>query len=223
MDEYARRQGHRDNTLIVDWAKGKPLATCKGRRAADGIAWFQSRPQAERDQGEVGGMDMSKTDAWAIQHLFGEKVHVIDRFHVVPLAVGAREGVLRSVRQQLAVEEATALKKLRKRWLQSANQLDVDELLARYEWRRRFPELREVIDGVQSLRAWFERTYEKPARAALLKLIARASQSALGPLQRMAGTLSRWFEPISRYLRHRYSNGMTEGFNNNSKLIQRRA
>jgi transposase len=39
----------------------------------------------------------------------------------------------------------------------------------------------------------------------------------------MAGTFSRWFEPIARYIRHRYTNGMTEGFNNKIKLIQRRA
>jgi transposase len=223
IDEYARRKGHRYNTLIVDLDRGKPIATFKGRRAEDVIAWFTSRPQAERDQVEVVVMDMSKTYASAIRQLFGKQVHVIDRFHVVQLAVGALDEVLRSVSKQLDAEEAKSLKKLRKRWLQSANQLDVDELIARYEWRRRFPELREVIDWVQTLRKWFERTYEQPAREALSKLIERARQSALEPLQRMAGTLSRWFEPISRYLRHRYSNGMTEGFNNKIKLIQRRA
>ncbi len=70
---------------------------------------------------------------------------------------------------------------------------------------------------------WFERTYEKPAREALLKLIERASQSAHEPLQRIAGTLTRWFDPIIRYIRNRYTNGMTEGFNNKIKLIQRMA
>jgi transposase len=223
IDEYARRKGHCYNTLIVDLDKGQPIATFKGRRAEEVMAWFQSRPQAERDQVEVVVMDMSKTYASAIQQLFGEQVQVIDRFHVVHLAVEALDGVLRSVSKQLDAEEAKALKKLRKRWLKSANQLDVDELIARYEWRRRLPELREVIDWVQNLRKWFERTYEKPAREALLKLIECARQSVLEPLQRMAGTLSRWFDPISRYLRHRYTNGMTEGFNNKIKLIQRRA
>jgi transposase len=209
--------------LIVDLDRGQPIATFKGRRAEDVIAWFQSRPQAERDQVEVVVMDMSKTYASAIHQLFGEQVHVIDRFHVVQLAVGALDGVLRSVSKQLAPEEAKALKKLRKRWLKSANQLDVDELIARYEWRRRFPELREVIDWVQTLRRWFERTYEKPAREALLKLIERASQSAQEPLRSISGTLTRWFEPIVRYIRHRYTNGLTEGFNNKIKLIQRMA
>jgi len=223
IDEYARRKGHHYNPSIVDLDKGRPIATVKGRRADDVIAWFQSRPQAELDRVEVVVLDMSKTYAAAIQELFGESVQVIDRFHVVKLAVEALDEVLRSVQKQLAPEDAKALKKLRRRWLKSANQLDVDELIARCEWRRRFPQLREMIDWVQALRMWFERKYEKPAREALLQLIERASQSAQEPLKRMAGTLTRWFKPIVHYIRHRYSNGMTEGFNNKIKLIQRMA
>jgi transposase len=221
IDEYARRKGHRYNTLIVDLDNGRPIATFKGRRADDVIAWFKSRPPAELERVEVVVLDMSKTYASAIQELFGESVQVIDRFHVVKLAVDALDEVLRSVHKQLDPEDAKALKKLRRRWLKSANQLNVDELIARYEWRRRFPELREVIDWVQDLRMWFERKYEKPAREALLKLIERASQSPQEPLKRMAGTLTRWFEPIVHYIRNRYSNGITEGFNNKIKLIQR--
>lgn len=137
--------------------RGKPIATFKGRRAEDVIAWFQGRPQAELDRVEVVVLDMSKTYASAIKALFGEQVQVIDRFHVVQQAVGTLDEVLRAVQKRLDAEEAKALKKLRKRWLKSANPLDVDELIARYEWRRRFPELREVIDWVQNLRMWFER------------------------------------------------------------------
>jgi transposase len=167
--------------------------------------------------------DMSKPYAAAIKEVFGDQVQVIDRFHVVQQAVEALDAVLRAVKNQLDQGEAKALKKLRKRWLKSADQLHVDELIARYEWRRRFPELRETLDWVQDLRKWFDRKYDKPAREALLKLIERASQSVQEPLKRMAGTLNRWFEPIVRYIRHRYTNGMTEGFNNKIKLIQRMA
>jgi transposase len=203
--------------------KGRPIATFRGRRAEQVITWFKSRPQAELDRVEVVVLDMSKTYASAIQELFGESVQVIDRFHVVKLAVDALDEVLRSVHKQLELEDAKALKKLRRRWLKSPNQLNVDELIARADWRRRFPQLREVIDWVQDLRRWFERQYEKPAREALLKLIERASQSAQEPLTRIAGTLTRWFEPIVHYIRNRYSNGITEGLNNKIKLIQRMA
>jgi transposase len=203
--------------------KGQPIATFKGRGADEVMAWFTSRPQDERDRVEVVVLDMSKPFFAAVKAVFGDKVHVIDRFHVVQQAVSALDAVLRSVQKQLDQAEAKELKKLRKRWLKSADQLNVDELIARYEWRRRFPELREMIDWVQDLRRWFDRKYDKPAREALLKLIERASQSVQEPLQRVAGTLSRWFEPIVRYIRHRYTNGMTEGFNNKIKLIQRMA
>jgi transposase len=223
IDEYARRKGHRDNTLIVDLEKGQPIATFQGRRADEVIAWFTSRPQDERDQVEVVVLDMSKTYFAAIQEVFGDRVHVIDRFHVVKQAVDALDEVLRSVQKQLDKDDAKTLRKLRKRWLKSADQLNVDELIARYEWRQRFPALRETLDWVQDLRRWFARKYEKPAREALLKLIERASQSCQEPLQRVAGMLTHWFDPIVRSIRHRYSNGMTEGFNNKMKLIQRMA
>jgi transposase len=223
IDEYARRKGHHYNTLIVDLEKGQPIATFKGRGADDVIAWFKSRPHDELDKVEVVVLDMSKTYFSAVKEVCGDHVHVIDRFHVVQQAVGALDEVLRAVQKQLEPEEAKELKKLRKRWLKSADQLNVDELIARYEWRRRFPQLRETIDWVQDLRMWFNRKYEKPAREALLKLIERARQSVQEPLQRIAGTLNRWCEPIARYIRQRYTNGMTEGFNNKIKLIQRMA
>ena len=166
---------------------------------------------------------MSKAFYAGIREIFGEAVQVIDRFHVVKYAVEALDQVIRSVQKQLTDEEKKAFKKLRKRWLASKDQLDVDEWLERHEWRRRFPELREMLDWVQDLRLWFERKYENPAREALLQLIERARASVQEPLIGLAGTLERWFEPIVRYIRKRYTNGPTEGFNNKIKLIQRMA
>ena len=223
IDEYSRRKGHCSNTIIVDLDKGRPITTFTGRRVEDVVAWVKSRPQADLERVEVVVLDMSKSFYASIHQVCGDQVEVIDRFHVVQQAVGALDGVLRSIKTPREPEEAKELKKLRKRWLKLPNQLEVDALIARADWRRRFPELREVIDWVQDLRKWFERKYDKPARAALWKLIEQARASALEPLQSVAGTLSRWFEPIARYIRHRYTNGMTEGFNNKIKLIQRRA
>jgi transposase len=166
---------------------------------------------------------MAKTFFAAIQAVLGDQGPVIDRFHVVKQAVDALDDVLRVIQKQLAPEEAKALKKLRNRWLRSADQRNVDALRSRYAWRRRFPEWRETLDWVQALRGWFARKYAKPAREALLKLMERASQSAQEPRQRMAGTWNRWFEPIARSLRQRYTNGLTEGCNNKIKLMQRMA
>jgi transposase len=108
--------------------------------------------------------------------------------HVVKYAVDALDEVLRAIQKQLDEDEAKAFKKLRKRWLKSKDQLDVEAWLARHEWRHRFPKLRERLDWIQDLRSWFDRQYEKPAREALLKLIERARASAQEPLNRLAGT-----------------------------------
>jgi len=140
IDEYARRKGHRYHTLMVDLDSGQPIATFKGRRAEEVIAWFNSRPQAERDRVEGVVLDRSKTFFAAVKAVFGDHVHVIDRFHVVQQAVSALDEVLRSGQKQRDPEEAKALKKLRKRWWKSADQLQVDALIARDEWRRRFPQ-----------------------------------------------------------------------------------
>src|SRR2546425_3268105 len=89
---------------------------------------------------------MCKSFYASIRQVFGDQVEVIDRFHVVQQAVGALDSVLRSVQKLLNPHEAKELKKLRKRWLKLPNQLEVDALIARADWRRRFPQLREVID-----------------------------------------------------------------------------
>ncbi len=187
------------------------------------MAWLRSRPHEELARVEVVVLDMSKTYFAAIKEVFGDQVNVSDRFNVVQQAVEALDAVLGSVKKHLDKDDAKERKKLRKRWLKSTDQLNVDELMARYEWCRRFPELRETLAWVQDVRKWFDRKYEKPAREALLKLIERATQSAQEPRQRVAGTLTRWFEPIVRFIRNRYTNGMTEGFNNKINLIQRMA
>src|SRR5882672_998087 len=112
IDEYARRKGHHYNTSIVDLDKGRPIATFKGRRADDVIAWFKSRPQEELARVEVVVLDMSKTYFGAIQEVFGDQVQVIDRFHVVQQAVDALDAVLSAVKKQLDTDEAKELKKL---------------------------------------------------------------------------------------------------------------
>jgi len=146
--------------MVVNLERSRPITTFKGRRVDDVV---KCRPQEELDRVEAVVLVMSKSSYSAIKEVCGDQVQVIDRFHMVKQAADALDSVLRSVQKQLDSEEAKAFEKLRKRWLKLPNQLDIDKLIARADWRRRFPELREVIDWVQDLRKWFERKDEKPA------------------------------------------------------------
>jgi transposase len=65
------------------------------------VAWFTSRPQAELDRVKVVVLDRSKSFYASIHQVFGDQVEVMDRFHVIQQAVGALDGVLRSIKTPL--------------------------------------------------------------------------------------------------------------------------
>jgi transposase len=80
-----------------------------------------------------------------------------------------------------------------------------------------------TIDGVHDVRLWCDRQEEQPAREALWQVRERARPSVQEPRQRRAGMWPRWCEPIVRDMRQRDPNGLTEGFNNKIKRLQRLA
>ncbi len=61
------------------------------------------------------------------------------------------------------------------------------------------------------------------ARRSLNALIKWLETKKLKPLQRLRNTLKKWSEEILRYFSTRITNARTEAFNNNSKLVQKRA
>jgi transposase len=157
------------------------------------------------------------------REVFGDRVLVIDRFHVSKLAVEALEDVRRTIQKQRSPEEAKQLKKRRRLWLKPARDLTIEQWLARLTWLERFAPFTAVLQWVQELRGWFDRRYAKPARAALERLLATAQSSELEGWQKMAGTLVRWKESLGNCIRHRCTTGLVEGFNTTIKLIQRMA
>ena len=60
-------------------------------------------------------------------------------------------------------------------------------------------------------------------RRSLNALIKWLETKKLKPLQRLKNTLKKWAEEILRYFSTRITNARTEAFNNNSKLVQKRA
>jgi transposase len=133
------------------------MATCKGRRPEDGIAWCHRRPQDERDLVAVVVLDKSTACFAAVKEVLGARVPVSARVHIVQQAVEALDGVWRAGQKRRGPEEAKDLTQLRQRWLKSANQRDVDAWIARDEWRRRCPELRATIAWGQDVRRGCDR------------------------------------------------------------------
>jgi transposase len=223
IEECAVKKGHVYDTHSVARHRQRTITVLEGRSKEAVVAWWRSHAAAERAAVEVVVTEMASVYAAAVREVFGEGVLVIDRFPVLKLAVEALEEVRRAIQKALSPEEATQLQKLRWLWLQPAKERTLDQWLARLSGLERFPPFKEVLQGVQELRGWFDRRYAKPARAALERLIANAQASASEGVHEMAGTLVRWKESLVNFLRHRFTNGMVEGFNTKIKLIQRMA
>jgi transposase len=201
----------------------EPVVVLPGRSKDELVSWFRNRPKEELALVKAVVTDMSSVYAAAVREVFGEEMLIVDRFHVVKLAVDALEEGARALRKELDKEEAKRMKKLRKLWLKPWQQLDFSLLMDRLEWLRRFPQMQQAINWVQDLRSWFDRRYVKPAAAALERLAERASTLALEPLRAVGETLRRWAGPITHFIRNRFTNGFTEGCNTKIKLIQRMA
>jgi len=223
MDEFSVKKGHVYDTHIVDLQRRRTLTVLEGRSKDAVVAWLSSHSAEELAAVEVVVTDMSSVYAAAVREVFGERVLVIDRFHVIKLAVEALEEVRRAIQKQLSQDEVKQLKKMRRLWLKPAQDLTIEQWVARLTWLERFAPFKEVLQWVQELRGWFDRRYAKPARAALERLIAKAQSSEIEGLQKMAGTLVRWKESLVNFIRHRFTNGIVEGFNTKIKLIQRMA
>jgi transposase len=223
MDAFSVKKGQVSDTHIVDLQRHRTITVLEGRSKDAVVAWLRSHTAEALAAVEVVVTDMSSVYAAAVREVFGERVLVIDRFHVITLAVEALEEVRRMMQKQLSPEEATQRKKMRRLWLKPARDLTIEQWLARLTWLERFPPFKEILQWVQELRGWFDRRYPKPARAALERLIAKAQASAIAGLHEMAGTLVRWKESLVNFIRHRFTNGMVEGFNTKIKLIQRMA
>lgn len=159
LDEFSICKGHSYDTHIVDLVGRRTIAVLPGRSKDALVKWFRSRPQEELALVEAVVTDMSSVYAAAVREVFGEKILIIDRFHVVKLAVDALEEGARALRKGLdKEEEAKRLKKLRKLWLTPWQELELPVFWERLEWLRRFPQMQEAIDWVQDLRGWFDRS-----------------------------------------------------------------
>jgi len=138
MDEFSVKKGHVYDTHIVDLQRRRTLTVLEGRSKDAVVAWLRSHTAEELAAVEVVVTDMSSVYAAAVREVFGDRVLVIDRFHVINLAVKALEEVRRVMQKQLSPEEAKQLKKMRQLWLKPVKDLTLEQWLTRLNWLEHF-------------------------------------------------------------------------------------
>ena len=118
------------------------------------------------------------------------------------------------------------LKGTRWLWLKNEENLTAEERQKQADLSTRFPELKQLAEQRESLRAIFEdRTIVsvEEGRKQLMAWMVEAVKLGLKGLATFCKTLSNWMDSIAGYFVSRSSNGRTEGFNHGLRSILWRA
>jgi transposase len=224
IDELSFRRNHNYVTVVVDHVRKRVVWVGEGK-SADALKQFfvLLGPERIRKLTHVT-VDMSAAYIAAIDEHAPHVQKVFDRFHVQQLANDAVDQVRRAeVREAAGTKAAKALKKTRWALLRGAWNLDTrdeQKLAAVQATNRRIYRaylLKEMLAEA------FEYRQRTRAERHLDGWLHWATRSRLRPFVKLAGTIRKYKDGVLAYVKTRFTNGLTEGLNNKTRLITRRA
>lgn len=224
VDELSFRRNHEYVTVVVDHMRKRVVWVGKGKSGDTLKAFFDELGPERAARLTHVTMDLSSAFIAAVDKQAPQAEKVYDRFHVQRLASDAVDQVRRSeVRQAVEPEEATALKHTRWALLKRPWNMAQNESEKLGDVQRTNKRLYRAYLLKESLAHGLD--YQQPARAErhLERWISWATRSRLRPFIRVAKTIKRYKDGILAYVRTKLSNGLTEGLNNKTRLITRRA
>ncbi len=224
VDEISFRRHHNYVTVVVDHLRHRVIWVGEGK-SADVLGQFFTLLGPERTARLTHvTMDMSAAFIQAVTRHAPQAQKVFDRFHVQKLASEAVDEVRRAeVHQAPDKEAARALKHTRWALLKNPWNLRQSESQKLSEVQRTNTRLYRAYLLKESLAQGLD--YRQPGRAAthLNRWIAWAKRSRLKPFAKLADTIKRFKDGILAYVATGLSNGLTEGLNNKTRLLTRRA
>lgn len=224
VDELSFRRNHNYVTVVVDHLRSRVVWVGEGK-SADSLAKFFAALGPERAKKLTHvTMDMSAAYISAVERHAPQAQKVFDRIHIQRLASEAVDEVRRSeVHQAPDAEAARALKHTRWALLKNPWNLRQREGEKLAEVQRTNKRLYRAYLLKESLAKGLDYRQAGRAKTHLDDWIGWAKRSRLKPFVKLAGTIKRLKAGILAYVATGLSNGFTEGMNNKTRLITRRA
>ncbi len=173
---------------------------------------------------ETATIDMSPAYISVLEEQSPQAQIVFDRFHVQRLASDAVDEVRRAqVRSLAGTEEAQFIKNTRFALLKNPWDLTGLERIRLSALQRQNKPLCRAYLLKEGLAKLLDYLQLGRATAAFEQWVSWASRSRLKPFVRVARTLRQHKDRILAYIPCRLTNGLTEGLNNKTRLITRRA
>ena len=220
IDEFARRKGHRYDTILCDLDARQVLEVSAGRTKNE-VSHLLER-LSDCDAVEAVSMDMSTTFREAVQLTLPHARIVADHFHVIQHVGKALTKVIG--RQTKREEGKQALEGQRHLFLRNQEDLSAEEELSRAALALAFPEIARAWQLKEALRTWYATTSAATAAGDLDRWIASVKKDGPTEMRKALSAFRNWRQEILaffEYLPTRLSNGFVEGKNNRTKAVMR--
>jgi transposase len=220
IDEFARRKGHRYNTILCDLEARQVLEVSAGRKK-DEVAGLLER-LSNCDGVEAVSMDMSTTFREAVQLCLPRARIVADHFHVIQHVGKALNKVLGRYAKKEPGKQA--LEGQRHLFLCNQEDLSAEEEQTRATLAAAFPEIGRAWQLKEALRTWYATASAATAAAGLDAWIAAVKGHGPKELRTALSAFRNWRREILAFfdfLPTRLSNGFVEGKNNRTKTLMR--
>lgn len=221
IDEISFRRnkkfGHTEYaTVVVDIKNRRVIEIILGKdkkTLLKELAWIEGR---ERVKCVV--MDMCDPYRNFVHEFFPNAQIVADKFHALRQAT---PHILRVLKEEIPVWSNR--KQMRRYLLKRPQDLDYFERSSLYKFLDNHPKLKALYGAKEKLFSLYEIRNSNQAPAAYERILKEFNTSMFDELKRFGRTFKRWEKEMLSYFRFRYTNGITEGFNNKLKLVKRMA
>ncbi len=220
LDEFARRKGHRYDTILCD-LEGRTVLEVSAGRKKDEVASVLER-LSNCDGVEAVSMDMSTPFREAVQLCLPRARIVADHFHVIQHVNKAVNKVIGRCAQKEGGQQA--LEGQRHLFLRNQEDLSAEEEQSRVARASAFPEIGRAWQLKEALRTWYATASAPTAEAGLDTWIAAVKRYGPTELRTALSAFRNWRREMLAFfdfLPTRLSNGFVEGKNNRTKALMR--
>lgn len=223
IDEVSEKKGHRYLTLVTDTVKRRVIWVGRGRDRAvlkKFFKWF-GKKRTRRIKCVV--IDMHDPYELEIREQCRRAALIYDHFHVIkPLSL-AIDNIRRRQQNEMPPEGRRYLKHSRFLLLRPREDLSTKQRVRLKDLFAVNKTLSTAYLLKEDLRGVFRRQDPKQARAELRDWKRRVRESGIPELLEYVKMLNRRRFGIQNFLKHRKTNGLSEGFNNVVKTIKKNA
>ena len=224
VDELSFRRHHNYVTVVVDHVHQRIVWVGEGKSSDTLGEFFKALGPARSKQLTHVTMDLSAAYRSSVTKHAPQAELVFDRFHIQRLASDAVDAVRRDeMRSAASTDDAKALKGTRWALLKSPWNLNAMENAKLADLQRANQRIFRAYLLKEGLADVLRRRQPAVAARHLTRWCNWASRSRLKPFVKLSRTVKRFSAGILAYIRTGLSNGPTEGLNNKTRLITRRA